>query len=229
MNAPKKIGIFGGTFDPPHLGHLKLATHFAKLFQLDELLLIPSGEPWQKAGNITPAKTRLQLTQAAAIDLARTFLYLKISTQIGVDRVEVDRAGPSYAIDTIQDLRRRYGSEASLIWLMGVDSLMTLPTWNSWKGLLTQVHFAVANRPEYDLEQAMSPEMRDFLTNHQTLEASAIENSPSGRIYLDKTLAVDLSSSDLRNRLRTPSGNSLGSDQISSHVLEIIINLGLYR
>lgn len=229
MLAQKKIGILGGTFDPPHLGHLKLATHFARLFGLDELLLIPSGEPWQKATNITRAETRLQLTKAAAIDLARVFLYLKIPTQIGVDRIEVDRAGPSYAIDTVKALRERYGSKASLIWLMGADSLMTLPTWHSWRELFSQVHFAVASRPNYELEGEISPEVGDLLTRYQTLETGPIENSPSGRIYLDKSLAVNLSSTKLRNHLISPFSTPIGAEQIPSHVLEIITNLGLYK
>jgi len=76
LNTIKKIGILGGTFDPPHLGHLKLATHFAKVLHLDELLLIPSGEPWQKGTGLTNAETRLQLTEAAGVDLARAFQYL---------------------------------------------------------------------------------------------------------------------------------------------------------
>ncbi len=229
MNPPKKIGILGGTFDPPHLGHLKLATHFAKLFSLDELLLIPSGAPWQKTTLITRAETRLQLTEAAAIDLARAFLYLQIPTLIGVDRLEVDRAGPSYAIDTIKTLRERYGPTARLIWLMGADSFISVPSWNSWRELLNQVHFAVASRPEYELETEVGLEISHLLSKHQTLEVGAIENNPSGLIYLDKSLAVDLSSTELRNRLRTPSGNSLGPEQIPSHVLEIITNLGLYK
>ncbi len=229
MSAPKKIGILGGTFDPPHLGHLKLATHFTKLFGLDELLLIPSGEPWQKASSITKAEIRLRLTEAAAIDLAKAFLYLKLSTVIGVDRLEIDRVGPSYAIDTIKTLRVRYDSDARLIWLMGVDSFLSLPSWHSWTELLHLVHFAVATRPEYELETEMSEEIRDLLTNHQTLDASALENTPSGRIYLDKTLAVDLSSTDLRNCLRPLSGAPLGPEQIPSHALEIITNLGLYK
>ena len=88
----KKIGLLGGTFDPPHIGHLKLAIHFAKLLNLDELLLIPSGEPWQKGSDITAADIRFQLTEAAGIDLARALLYLKIPTQIGIDRLEIERA-----------------------------------------------------------------------------------------------------------------------------------------
>lgn len=229
MSTPKKIGIFGGTFDPPHLGHLKLATHFTKLFNLDELLLIPSGEPWQKASSVTRAETRLQLTEAAAIDLAKAFLYLKLATVIGVDRLEIDRAGPSYAIDTIETLRARYGPDASLIWLMGADSFQSLPSWHSWKGLLNLVHFAVASRPGYELQMEVGDEIRDLLNKHLSLETEALEKTSSGRIYLDKTLAVELSSTDLRNHLRRASDRPLGLEQVPSHVLEIITNLGLYK
>lgn len=229
LDARKKIGVLGGTFDPPHLGHLKLATHFARLFQLDELLLIPSGQPWQKASNITPAAIRAELTEAAAIDLARAFLYLSIPTQIGVDRIEIDRAGPSYAIDTIKSLRVRYGHTASLIWLMGADSFIQLPTWNSWGELLNQVHLAVASRPNYALSSEIGPEVQNLLAQHQTLEAKAIENSANGLIYLDETLAVDLSSTDLRKHLKTPSSDLLDSARIPTHVSEIITKLGLYK
>ena len=109
MSSTQKIGILGGTFDPPHIGHLKLAIHFSKLLQLDTLLLIPSGEPWQKGSHITPADIRLKMTEAAAIDLAKACLYLKIPTQIGVDSIEIERAGPSYSIDTAKSLRERFG------------------------------------------------------------------------------------------------------------------------
>ena len=229
MNAVKKIGILGGTFDPPHIGHLKLAIHFAKALNLDELLLIPSGEPWQKGLDITSAEIRFQLTEAAGIDLARAFLYLKIPTQIGVDRIELDRAGPSYAIDTVRALRERYGSDVSLSWLMGADSLIQLPTWNSWEKLLDYVNFAVASRPNHDLGAALSPVLIQLLQAHQTLDAKALENKPSGLIYIDESLAIDLSSTELRTRLKTSPGNALETDQIPSHTLQIITNLGLYQ
>ncbi len=225
----KKIGILGGTFDPPHIGHLKLAIHFAKALNLDELLLIPSGEPWQKGLDITSAEIRFQLTEAAGIDLARAFLYLKIPTQIGVDRIELDRAGPSYAIDTVRALRERYGSDVSLSWLMGADSLIQLPTWNSWEKLLDYVNFAVASRPNHDLGAALSPVLIQLLQAHQTLDAKALENKPSGLIYIDESLAIDLSSTELRTRLKTSPGNALQTDQIPSHTLQIITNLGLYQ
>ena len=228
MSALKKIGILGGTFDPPHVGHLKLASHFAKVFHLDELLLIPSGEPWQKGSGITPAEIRFQLTEAAGIDLARAFLYLQIPTQIGIDRIEIDRAGPSYSIDTAKSLRERFGPEASLIWLVGADSLIQLPSWNSWRDLFQYINFAVASRPNYDLNAEMSPEIKEFLASHQIQEPTALENTSAGLIYIDEGLSVDLSSTELRNRLKTSSRSLVASEQIPSHTLQIITNLGLY-
>jgi len=229
LSALKKIGILGGTFDPPHIGHLKLASHFSKLLQLDELLLVPSGEPWQKGMAITPANIRLQLTEAAGIDLARAFLYLKIPTQIGIDRIEMDRAGPSYAIDTVQTLRERFGPQPSLIWLMGADSLIQLPTWNSWEKLLNYANFAVASRPQHDLQKEISSEVSQLLGKHQTNAPGALENSPAGLIYIDESLSVDLSSTDLRNCLKTSARGQIASEQIPSHTLQIITNLGLYQ
>jgi nicotinate-nucleotide adenylyltransferase len=233
LSAIKKIGILGGTFDPPHVGHLKLAAHFAKLLHLDALLLIPSGEPWQKGTGITSAEMRLKLTEAAGIDLARAFLYLKISTQVGIDRMEIDRAGPSYAIDTVKALRDRFGADASLIWLMGADSLVKLPSWNSWKKLGQYVNFAVASRPHYDLNQQVDTEagteVSQFLKEHQTRDAAALENNPCGLIYIDESLNVDLSSSNLRGRLKSSSRSAIGSEEIPTHTLEIITNLGLYQ
>lgn len=229
MSKAKRIGILGGTFDPPHVGHLKLASHFAKVLHLDELLLIPSGEPWQKNSGITPANIRLQLTEAAGIDLARAFLYLKIPTQIGVDRIEIDRAGPSYAIDTVKTLRERYGANTSLIWLMGVDSLLNLPTWNSWQELMQFVNFAVASRPNHDLTIEINPAISQFLQEHQTNQPETLENQSSGLIYIDSSLSVDISSTELRKQLRSASRNAIAPEQIPSHTLEIITNLGLYQ
>ena len=229
MSTTKKIGILGGTFDPPHIGHLKLASHFAKLFHLDELLLIPSGEPWQKGSDITPAAIRFQLTQAAAIDLTRALRYQQIPTQVGIDRIEIDRSGPSYAIDTVKALRERYGAQASLIWLMGADSFIQLPTWNDWKDLIRYVNFAVASRPQYDLQTELSPAVVHLLQSHQTRQVSALESQASGLIYIDDSLAIDLSSTKLRLQLKQSKSRPLNTDQIPSSTLQIIANLGLYQ
>lgn len=227
LSTIQKIGILGGTFDPPHIGHLKLASHFAKLLHLDELLLIPSGEPWQKGSGITPAEIRFQLTEAAGVDLARALLYLKVPTLVGIDRMEIDRAGPSYAIDTVKALRGRYGDQASLTWLMGADSLIQLPTWHAWEELIQYVHIAVASRPQHDMKTELSPAVVSLLKAHQTSDASALENQASGLIYIDESLAMDLSSTNLRTQLQR--SGSLNSEQIPASALQIITNLGLYQ
>lgn len=229
MNTLKKIGILGGTFDPPHIGHLRLASYFAKKLQLDELLLIPSGQPWQKGSNITSADIRYQLTEAAAIDLARVFLYLKIPTKIGVDHIEIERQGPSYSIDTAKSLRERYGPQVSLIWLTGADSLTHLPSWISWRDLFNYMHFAVASRPNYNLSTEMSPEIQVLLESKQTKNIQDLTSHAAGLIYVDESLSVDLSSTDLRKRLQSSNRNLIASEQIPSHTLEIILNLGLYQ
>jgi nicotinate-nucleotide adenylyltransferase len=229
LDIVKKIGILGGTFDPPHLGHLKLATHFSKLLHLDELLLIPSGEPWQKESGITSAQLRLQMTEAAGIDLATAFLYLGVPTHVGIDRMEIDRTGPSYAIDTAKVLRERFGADASLTWLMGADSLLNLPSWNSWDQLLSYVNFAVASRPHHALSTEMNPKIEALLAKHQCIDSNTLEKSQFGRIYLDNSFSVDLSSTQLRDQLKSSARSTIASEHIPAHALEIITNLGLYK
>jgi nicotinate-nucleotide adenylyltransferase len=228
-DPPKKIGILGGTFDPPHLGHLKLATHFAKCFGLDELLLIPNGTPWQKGVDITSAEIRYQLTEAAAIDLARALVYAQIPTRISLDRMEIERPGPTYAIDTAKALRVRFGGDVSLIWLMGADSFIELPSWNTWQSLLDFVHLAVASRPHHALHTEFGAELQAFKDLHSCKDTNTLVKSPFGRIYIDESLAVDLSSSALRKQLQSGSQALIGSGQIPSHVLELITKLGLYK
>lgn len=229
LDAPKKIGILGGTFDPPHLGHLKLATHFAKILRLDELLLIPSGESWQKESSITPSELRFQMTEAAGIDLALEFQELNIPTQVSTDRIEMNRAGPSYTLDTAKALRKQFGPQVSLTWLMGADTFLNLPTWNSWDQLLNYLNFAVASRPHHSLSAEISPEMQVLLEKHQCIDVDALAKNLFGRIYLDNSLSVDLSSTELRNQLKSASREEIAFEQIPAHTLEIIRNLGLYK
>jgi nicotinate-nucleotide adenylyltransferase len=90
------------------------------------------------------------------------------------------------------------------------------------------MNFAVASRPHYDLATQMSTEIHELLKERQILDPSALENQPAGLIYIDEGLSVDLSSTDLRNRLKTPARSQIESEQIPTHTLEIITNLGLY-
>ena len=169
------------------------------------------------------------MTEAAGIDLAIEFIHLNIPTKISTDRIEIDRKGPSYAIDTAKVLREIFGANASLTWLMGVDSLLNLPSWNSWDQLLNYVNFAVASRPHHAFSSEMSPKIETLLAKHQCIDLNTLEKSRFGHIYLDNSLSVDLSSTQLRNQLKSSARSTIASEHIPAHALEIITNLGLYK
>lgn len=219
------IGILGGTFDPPHWGHLELAKYFCAQFNLDELILIPSGQPWQKSVQITPAPIRLQLAEAAALTLRAELATKQINTVITVDPMEIERGGPSYTIDTVQALRHVLGNELSIIWLMGADSLIQLPTWHDWQGLLHYVHLAVASRPGHPYELERNPALAEFVKAHEAHSVSELEKLPKGKILLDDQFAVDLSSSVLRQKITEPDLSS----GLPKNISDLIRQLGLYQ
>ena len=148
--TPRRVGIFGGSFDPVHLAHVALAQAALQALQLDELRWIPAGIPWQKARTITDAVHRVAMVQAAMAGEPRFVL----------DRIEVDRSGPSYTLDTVRALLSaqepaahntvaKQPAPAGTQWflIIGQDQYSSLHTWRHWQELLSLVTLAVANRP----------------------------------------------------------------------------------
>ncbi len=131
-----RIGVFGGTFDPPHNAHVALARAALDEFLLDALHWIPAGQPWQKARTMTDGVHREAMVRAA-IDVEPRFV---------LDRIELDRAGPSYTLDTVRALRAQH-ADAALFLVIGADQYAGLHTWRDWQELLGLVTLAVANRP----------------------------------------------------------------------------------
>jgi nicotinate-nucleotide adenylyltransferase len=132
----KRVGLFGGTFDPVHTAHLALSRSALQAFDLDEVRWIPTGMPWQKGWTITPAEHREAMVRLA-IDGQPRFV---------LDRIEIERAGPSYTLDTVQELAAR-SPETEWILILGQDQYAGLHTWRDWRVLLGLVTLAVANRP----------------------------------------------------------------------------------
>jgi nicotinate-nucleotide adenylyltransferase len=132
----KRIGLFGGTFDPPQLAHSALARAARDALQLDELRWMPTGQPWQKTHPVTPAEQRAEMV-ALAIAGERGF---------ALERCEVERPGPSYTLQTVQALQQRDGPAHWLL-LLGADQYNNLHTWQGWRELLGLVTLAVAARP----------------------------------------------------------------------------------
>jgi nicotinate-nucleotide adenylyltransferase len=136
LTTPRRIGLFGGSFDPVHNAHVALAHAALDGLQLDEVRWIPAGQPWQKARAMTAAPHRVAMVQAAIAHEPRFVL----------DRIEVDRSGPSFTLDTVRELAVAQPATHWVL-LIGQDQYSGLHTWRDWKHLLSLVELAVANRP----------------------------------------------------------------------------------
>jgi len=227
----KVIGILGGTFDPPHWGHIRLAEHFSGTLQLDELFWLPSGEPWQKGAHITPARDRLDMTIAAADVLKEELQAKNIDTKVMVDSMEIDRGGPSYTIDSAKELRQKFGPDVSLIWLMGADSFLQLYTWNDWRDLSRYIHLAVASRPPYSIKKQLidHPPLQAYYLAHQTKLAHDLCSKAYGLIYLDEQLSIDLASSSLRPLLSSNNTANRIQEWLPKSIHALILKKGLYQ
>jgi nicotinate-nucleotide adenylyltransferase len=142
-----RVGIMGGTFDPIHHGHLVAASEVASLFSLDEVVFVPTGEPWQKsARQVSPAEHRYLMTVIATASNPRFW----------VSRVDIDRPGPTYTVDTITDIaEQRPGAE--LYFITGADALAQILSWRNAEGALKLAHFVGVTRPGYDLSAEHLP------------------------------------------------------------------------
>ena len=185
--ARRRIGIFGGTFDPIHVGHLALARSARVAFALDEVRLVPTGESWQKGRVVASPAQRLEMVRLAITDEP---------TLVADDR-ETRRSGPSYTIDTLSELRTELGPEPALVLLLGSDQLHNLPTWHRWQELLTLAHIACTQRERVRLTQLPEP-VEALLAHHG---GQALPDAPSGTIVLFSMPPVPVSATALRAQL----------------------------
>ncbi|WP_306212444.1 nicotinate-nucleotide adenylyltransferase [Actinoplanes sp. RD1] len=146
MRERRRIGIMGGTFDPIHHGHLVAASEVQMRFDLDEVVFVPTGQPWQK-GVVSPAEDRYLMTVIATASNPR----------FHVSRADIDRDGPTYTIDTLRDLRAVYGPEAELYFITGADALGKILSWKDALEMLSLAHFVGVTRPGYQLTDEHLP------------------------------------------------------------------------
>jgi nicotinate-nucleotide adenylyltransferase len=147
--AVRRIGIMGGTFDPIHHGHLVAASEVAGRFGLDEVVFVPTGQPWQKADEkVSSAEDRYLMTVIATASNPR----------FTTSRVDIDRGGPTYTIDTLRDLRKQYGDSAELYFITGADALAKILSWKDVDEMFDLAHFIGVTRPGFELSDAHLPE-----------------------------------------------------------------------
>ena len=170
----RRVGVFGGAFDPPHIAHTALAQAALEQLQLDELRIVPTGEAWHKNRGLTPARHRLEMARLAFAALDR----------VVVDPRETRRSGPSYTVDTLAEIRREM-PQAQLFLVIGQDQAAALPTWHRWREIADLATICVAARA-------------GFAGARGTFDALNLGISPLQTIELPP---MDVSATDIRERL----------------------------
>ena len=185
--ARRRVGLLGGTFDPIHVGHLALARTARAALRLDAVILLPTGDSWQKRGVVASAGQRLEMARLAARD----------EPGLSVSDREVMRAGPSYTVDTLTELRAELGPDAAIVLLMGSDQFVNLATWHRWRDLCGLAHLACTQRERVSL--ASLPEPVEALLRERGRET--LPDAPAGAIVFFSMPPVPVSATALRAQL----------------------------
>jgi len=182
------IGIFGGTFDPVHNGHLQVAEVLSVALPFDELRLLPCGEPAHRAPPQASANDRIAMLQLA----------IEGRSSLLIDEREVRRKGPSYMVDTLALLREELGDQ-SLVLIIGWDAFAGLPRWQRWQQIIELAHLLVVQRP--GSVTALCGALQQLLQQHQTDNVVVLKQRSAGCVLLQPVDAVDVSSTEVRARL----------------------------
>jgi nicotinate-nucleotide adenylyltransferase len=169
----RRIGVMGGTFDPIHHGHLVAAEEARWQFDLDKVVFVPTGQPWQKPVGVSPAEDRYQMTLIATAS----------NPAFAVSRVEIDHQGPTYTVDTLRRLRSQHPGDTRLYFITGADAVLQILTWKQPDQVLAQAEFIAATRPGFDLDRLVSQ-----------------VPGAAGRVHRMEIPALAISSTDIRAR-----------------------------
>lgn len=214
---PRRIGVLGGTFNPVHLGHLRLAEVLAETFSLDPFIFIPSEIPPHKpAVDLCASDVRLEMVRLAISDNPR----------LGVSDLELRRGGASYSVETLDALRREHGAAAEIFFAMADDAFAEIDTWKDWQRLFTLAHVIVARRPEgpgKPPEGLLPVEVRGAFC--YSPDDDAFAHTSGKRVYFRDVGALPISSTQVRSLVRT--GRSIRY-LVPESVRALIHRRGLY-
>jgi nicotinate-nucleotide adenylyltransferase len=206
MTGRKKVGIFGGTFDPVHVGHLRLALELKEQLQLDEMRLLPCHQP--------PHRAAPQVSSAQRADMLR--IALQDCFELQLDTRELQRDKPSYTYDTLLELRADLGSEVSLVLCMGEDAFAGLASWYCWQELIRLAHIVVISRPGWTLPE--SGDVRGLLDKYQG-EPRHLDEAAAGSIVLQSPRLLPISATEIRQQIQAgKSAQYLVPDAVWSYI-----------
>ena len=212
------VGILGGTFDPIHYGHLRLAEELGERLRLEEVRFFPSGTPPHRSAPAVTADHRLTMTRLAAAGNAR----------FTVDDRELRRAGPGYTFDTLKELRANLGDARPLALLLGADAFLEFATWHRWREIFGLAHVSVAHRPGFPVEswteRMPEPLAREYSARLMQ-QPLAIHLSPAGGIVIVPFTALEISATAIRDMLRAGASPRY---LLPGAVLDYIRSHGLY-
>lgn len=219
-----RIGLFGGTFDPIHIGHLRAAMEVKQGFDLDQIVFIPAALPPHKTqGAVSDAADRLEMVGLA----------VRGHSGFTVSDVELKRSGPSYSIDTINHFKRSTSKDTGIFFISGLDAFLEIDTWKSYTELFKQVAFIVIARPMFDYKDLSSRWVRleDFIKSKISNEykfsdsSACFVHSKKKPIYIFDVTALDISSTRIRDLIKR--GQSINF-LVPEDVEKYIHNRGLY-
>lgn len=192
-NAPQPlsgIGLFGGTFDPVHIGHLRTALELKQALGLAQMRLLPSAQPPHRAQPMASAEHRLALLKCG----------VDAEPGLAVDDRELRREGPSYTLDTLAGIRAEIGADTPLCLCIGMDSLVNLNQWHRWQELTDYAHIVAAARPGWHLPNAGA--VLEFVRRHRAHDIAELQATPAGKLLIVEMTLLPISATGIRQALQ---------------------------
>ena len=220
----RRVALYGGTFDPVHLGHMEVASRLRELFALDEVLFIPAYvAPHKRKLSVSPAWHRYAMLALATQNDER----LRVST------IELEAPGTPYTIETLERMSTMLGGEVQTFFVMGADSWAEIATWHQWERVLAASNHIVVTRPGYEIETAhFPPGVRDRIVDVRQRDDQEVKarlaDSAGSRIYITDAVMADYSATRIRESARAAGAEEL-SRLVPPTVADYILKYELYK
>ena len=216
MDRRKRIALYGGTFDPIHLGHLEIAGRVTELFEIDEFLFVPA--------QLAPHKVQRDVTPAL-----HRYAMLALATQntphLSISSFELDAPGRCYTADTVGHFKSQIGEAADLFFVMGADSFAEITSWHEWERLLTTASHVVVTRPGYPLAgrpmiPLLAERMVDVRGENVNQVADRMRSSQGERVFITDAVMIDVSATAIRRAAResAPELNQMVSPTVADYI-----------